>query len=110
MITAGTNVFISIGIATIIFINPIITKGINLDLVFILESGLLFVYMLAIKIRLTITIIKRSRNPEFYHMSHFGKKIYNTSIVEFKELATYFLTLPFTLMAGAYFFVKFFQR
>ncbi len=110
MITAGTNIFLSIGVATIVFINPGIIKGMNLDLVFILESGLLFAYMLAIKIRLTITIIRRARDPQNYHLSHFGKKIYHTTVVNFKELMTYFLTLPFTLMAGAYFFVKMIQR
>jgi len=37
---------------------------------------------------------------------HFGKKIYHTSIIDYKELITYFITFPFTLMAGAYFVVK----
>ncbi|TFH42226.1 MAG: hypothetical protein E4G96_03880 [Chrysiogenales bacterium] len=106
MITAGTNIILSIGVATIVVINPKIMSGINLDLVFILESGMLFLYMLAIKIRLTIIIIHRVKNPENFHLSHFGKKIYHTTVVDFKELMTYFLTLPFTMMAGAYFIVK----
>jgi hypothetical protein len=106
MITAATNMFLSIGVATMVMIYQNMLAGINLDAIFILESGLLFVYMLAIKIRVTVVIIRRLRNPKNYHFSHFGKKIYNTTIIDFKELMTYFITFPFTIMAGAYFFVR----
>jgi hypothetical protein len=106
MITAATNMFLSIGVATIVMIYQNMLAGINLDVIFILESGLLFVYMMAIKVRVTLVIIRRLRNPQNYHFSHFGKKIYNTTIIDFKELMTYFITFPFTIMAGAYFFVR----
>ncbi|MBN2159927.1 MAG: hypothetical protein JW807_11065 [Spirochaetes bacterium] len=106
MITASTNFILSIIIAIIVAVDPKVLSGIKLDVVFILESGLLFIYMMAIKVRLTVIIIRRAKDPANYHMSYFGKKIYNTTIVDFKELMTYFLTFPFTMMAGAYFFVK----
>lgn len=106
MITAVINIFMSIGIAIIVIIDQKVTSGFNLDLIFLLESGMLFIYMVAIKVRVTMSIILRLRDPENYHFSHFGKKIYHTTIVNFQELMTYFLTLPFTMMAGAYFIVK----
>jgi hypothetical protein len=109
IITAVTNFIFSIIVATMVAMSPSILSGFKLDLVFILESGLLFVYMMAIKVRLTIIIIRRAKDPKNYHISYFGKKIYNTTIVDFKELMTYFLTFPFTMMAGAYFFVKIIQ-
>lgn len=106
MITAACNIFMGIGLAIIVAIDQKIVSGLNLNLIFILESGLLFIYMVAIKVRLTITIVRRLNNADNYHLSHFGKKIYHTTIVDFKEVMTYFVTLPFTMMAGAYFIVK----
>jgi hypothetical protein len=106
MITAVTNMLLSICLASIVLLDPKVLRGIKLDIVYILEAGLVFVYMMTIKIRVTIVIIKRLRDPNNYHFSHFGKKIYNTSIVNFQEVATYFITFPFTLIAGAYFVVR----
>lgn len=106
MITAVTNMLLSIALATIVMTDSSVLRGIKLDVIYILESGLVFVYMMTIKVRVTIVIIKRLKDPKNYHFSHFGKKIYNTSIVNFQEIATYFITFPFTLMAGAYFFVR----
>jgi hypothetical protein len=106
MITVVTNVFISIIIAFIVAMDPRMLKGIKLDVVWFLEAGLVFVYMMAVKIRITYVIIRRLKDPVNYHLNHFGRKIYNTSIVNFQEVMTYFVTFPFTLMAGAYFVVR----
>ncbi len=106
MVTAVSNIFVSIILAIMVALDQKILGGLKLDLVFILESGLLFIYMVAIKVRLTVSIIKRLKNSDNYHLSHFGKKIYHTTIVDFKEVMTYFVTFPFTMMAGAYFIVK----
>jgi hypothetical protein len=106
MITAVSNMLISVAVASLVMIDQKITSGIKMDNILLLESGLLFIYMMAIKIRVTLIIIKRVRDPKNYHFSHFGKKIYNTTVVDFKEVLTYFVTFPFTMMAGAYFIVK----
>jgi hypothetical protein len=106
MITVITNMILCISLAAIVMNDQRVLQGINMEAVYILESGLVFVYMMTIKIRVTVVIIKRLRDPKNYHFSHFGKKIYNTSIVNFQEVATYFITFPFTLMAGAYFVVR----
>ena len=106
MITAVSNMLLSIAVASMVMIDQKIVSGIKMDAILLLESGLLFIYMMAIKIRVTLVIIKRVRDPKNYHFSHFGKKIYNTTVVDFKELLTYFVTFPFTMMAGAYFIVK----
>lgn len=106
MITAVSNMLISVAVASLVMLDQKITSGIKMDNILLLESGLLFIYMMAIKIRVTLIIIKRVRDPKNYHFSHFGKKIYNTTVVDFKEVLTYFVTFPFTMMAGAYFIVK----
>jgi hypothetical protein len=109
MITAITNIFLSVGVAIMVVINPKVLQGFRLDNIFIIESGMLFIYMMAVKVRVTMGIIRRARNPENYHFSHFGRKVYNTSIIDGKEILTYFITFPFTMMAGAYFIVKIIQ-
>jgi len=106
MITAITNMLLSIGMAAVVLIDPKLLKGIKLDIIYILEAGLIFIYMMSIKVRIIMIIIKRLRDPKNYHFSHFGKKIYNTTIVDFKEVMTFFITFPFTLIAGAYFVVR----
>lgn len=106
MITAVSNVSLSICIAAFVAIDQSVIQGFRIEGIFILESGMLFFYMLAVKVRVTIGVIRRARDPSNYHFSHFGKKIYHTSIIDYKELITYFITFPFTLMAGAYFVVK----
>lgn len=110
MITVITNLLLSIILAVIVMNDPKVLSGINMDVVYILEAGLVFIYMMTIKIRVIIVIIKRVRDPKNYHFSHFGKKIYNTSVVNFQEVATFFITFPFTLIAGAYFVVRVMQR
>lgn len=106
MVTVATNLIFCIIIAVIVMNDAKVLSGINMNAVYFLESGLIFLYMMSIKIRVTYIIIKRVKDPKNYHFSHFGKKIYNTSVVNFQEVATYFITFPFTLMAGAYFFVR----
>jgi hypothetical protein len=106
MITAVSNMLISIAVASLVMLDQKILSGIKMDAILLLESGLLFIYMMTIKIRVTMIIIRRVRDPKNYHFSHFGKKIYNTTVVDFKEVITYFVTFPFTMMAGAYFIVK----
>ncbi len=106
MITAVTNMLLSIALATLVMTDPKLLRGIRLDIIYVLEAGLIFIYMMTIKVRIIVVIIKRLRDPKNYHFSHFGKKIYNTSIVNFQEVATFFITFPFTLIAGAYFVVR----
>ncbi len=106
MITVVINMLLSIAIATIVMTDQKVLRGIKLDAIYILEAGLVFIYMMTIKIRVIIVILKRLRDPKNYHFSHFGKKIYNTSIVNFQEVATFFITFPFTLISGAYFVVR----
>ncbi|HNW28172.1 MAG TPA: hypothetical protein PKN50_06845 [Spirochaetota bacterium] len=106
MITAVTNMLLSIALATIVMTDSKVLRGIRLDVIYVLEAGLIFIYMMTIKVRIIVIIIRRLRDPNNYHFSHFGKKIYNTSIVNFQEVATFFITFPFTLIAGAYFVVR----
>lgn len=108
IITSITNSMVGITLAIYVLMDREVLAGLNIDRILVLETGVLFAFMLGQKVRVTIQIIRRLRNPESYHVNHFGRKVYHGSIVEGKELAVYFLTMPFTLIAGAYFFAKLF--
>jgi len=106
MITAISNTVIGLFTAVIVMVEKEVLKKINVDIMLIIESGIIFFYMIYIKGMITVRIIKRSRDPEYYHLSFLGKKVYDKKVVDPKELMAFFITLPFTLIAGAYFVVK----
>ena len=106
MVTAVSNSLTGVSLAIFIMLKRDALHGINLDFVLILEAGFIFIFLILVKIWVTINIIKRLRNPANYHYSFFGKKIYDKSVVTMKDLAAYFLTMPFTVITGAYFIVK----
>jgi len=108
MITAVSNIVIATLLAISIKVYPAVLKKMQMELMLLLESGLIFFYLLIVKIRITIRIFKRLKDPSNYHFSYFGKKVYDTTIVTYGELITYFVTMPFTIFAGAYFFAKVF--
>lgn len=61
--TSVTNIFLAIFLSVFVLINPAETKAINLDRLLFIESGLIFVLMIAIKARVTIRIYRRTRDP-----------------------------------------------
>ncbi len=106
MITAVTNSLFGIILAIFVLLDRDLVRGLNMDKILVLETGVLFVWMLFIKIRITARIIRRIRDPKNFHRSYFGKKVYDTAVVDKKELMVYFITFPFTILAGAFFIVK----
>ncbi len=106
LFTSVTNIFLGIFLAVLILINPRELKAFNIERLLFIESGLVFVAMIFIKGRITYRIYKRSQDPAHFHYSYFGKKVIHASAVTGKDVLTYFLTLPLTLICGAYFVVK----
>ena len=106
LFTSVTNIFIGIFLAVFIIISPREVKELNLERLIFIQSGLLFFTMLYVKGRVTYRIYRRSQDPEHFHYSYFGKKVIHSTAVSGKDVITYFLTLPFTLICGAYFIVK----
>jgi len=106
LFTSVTNIFIGVFLAVFILVNPNELKAFNIERLLFIESGLIFFLMLYLKARVSIRIYKRCQDPAHYHYSFFGKKVIHASAVTAKDLFTYFLTLPLTLICGAYFVVK----
>lgn len=109
MFTAVTNTLVGISVAILVVLDREIIRLIKLDQMMVLESGIIFIYMLFIKGSIAVRIYRRMKDPAFYHISYFGKKVYEKKVVDPKEIMTFFITLPFTLFAGAYFVVRIFS-
>jgi hypothetical protein len=78
-------------------------RALNLKMFFFLLSGFVTFLLLAIKITIFRNIYIRSRDPRWYHISFFGKKVYEKGIVKQVEFLGIFGTLPFFLVIGAFF-------
>lgn len=108
LLTTATNFAIGMGILIVMMKDPDVIRRFTLGPVLFIESGVVFSLLIFLKILITVRIIKRMKAPDSYDISFFGKRVYKQDVVKKGELATYFLTLPFTLMSGAYFLVNLF--
>lgn len=104
LLTTITDMILGMTLAVCVMIYPWTVRQLKLDIILTIESGLFFSFMVFVKARITVRIFKRAKDPENYHYNYFGKKVYSGAIVTKKELAVYFLTIPFTLFIGAYFY------
>ena len=106
LFTSITNIFLALFLSVFILIFPQELKEINLERILFIESGVVFLIMLSVKAKIASNIYKRAQDPQHFHYSYFGKKVLHPSVVKMSELFTYFLTLPLTVICGAYFIVK----
>ncbi|HQQ51151.1 MAG: hypothetical protein KBG92_02885 [Spirochaetes bacterium] len=106
LFTSITNIFLALFLSVFILIFPQELKEINLERILFIESGVVFLIMLSVKAKIASNIYKRAHDPQHFHYSYFGKKVLHPSAVKMSELFTYFLTLPLTVICGAYFIVK----
>lgn len=104
--TTFTNFIMTAIMAVMLMRTPAIVYKFRLEFILIVEAGIAFFILMLVKIRITLRIILRSRNPDYYDINFFGKKVYKTKIISKGEVATYILTMPVTIFVGAYFFVK----
>jgi len=108
LVTTLTNFVIGMAILIVMMKDPDVIKRFTMGPVLFIESGVIFSLLIFLKVLITIRIIRRMKAPDSYDVSFFGKKVYKQDVVRKGELATYFLTLPFTLISGAYFLVNLF--
>ncbi len=105
-ITTIINIFMAIFIALVIILHPSQLREINIERLLFLESGAIFMVMLYVKMRITVRIYRKAQDPENYHFNVFGKKVLHKNVATPKDVMLYFMTLPVTLICGAYFVVK----
>ncbi len=104
--TAVTNVIIA-GICIIIVIfKPRTINEMDSSTLAWLMSGTLMAAMLLLQVSIFNRVRRRARLPEYYHYNHFGKRVLNPSVVRSVEVVLFFLSVPFFLIAGAFFVAR----
>jgi hypothetical protein len=105
---ASVNLFIGIIILLIMVFAPDVVSKFELQSMTVPESGLIFCLLVFIKARIALRVFRRAKDPDYYDISFFGKKVYRLNVVKKSELAVFLLSMPVTLIAGAYFVVNIF--
>lgn len=101
--TVALNMTIAGAMIVVTLTKPELIRALNLKMFFFLLSGFVTFLLLAIKILIFRNIYVRSKDPKWYHISFFGKKVYEKGIVKQVEFLGIFGTLPFFLVIGAFF-------
>jgi hypothetical protein len=105
---ASVNFLIGIILLVIMLFAPEVVSAFKIQSMTVPESGLIFCLLIFVKTRIALRVLKRVKDPDFYDISFFGKKVYRLNVVKKSELAVFLLSMPVTLIAGAYFIVNIF--
>ena len=104
--TTMSNVMIAGGCIVVTISNPGMLTEVDVLKVAWILSGIIMFIALGIKVRIFIRIYKRAKDPANYHVNYFGKKVLHSTVVSKLDFMIFFGTIPFTLIAGAYFIAK----
>jgi hypothetical protein len=85
---------------------PEMARSVDLKFLTWVMSGIILVITIVIKVEIFRRIYRRIKDPSNYHLNFFGKKVLHASVVTRLEIAVFFGTMPFFLMAGAYFIAR----
>jgi hypothetical protein len=100
------NIAIGIFVSIFVMLYPSQIREINFNRFLFLESGFIFSITVYVKVKIAVKIYRKTKDPAHYHISYFGKKVIHPSVIAFTDLIVYFLTLPVTLICGAYFVTR----
>lgn len=100
------NTILMIVVSVLALSSPEMVRKVNLKLLLWILSGFILLVILFIKITVVIKILRRAKDPSFYTINFFGKKVYEKGIVKQSEFLTLILTMPFFLLIGSYFIAR----
>jgi hypothetical protein len=106
IVTTMSNVSIAGACIVIILYSPEVLQEVDVAKITWTFTGIIMLIALTIKIRIFIRIYKRAKDPENYHINYFGKKVLHSTVINKLDLIAFFGTIPFLLIAGAYFIAK----
>ena len=106
VITTMTNVTFAGSSILVLMSNPKILAEVDVIKVIWVLSGIIMLIAFIIQVRVFINVYKNSKDPKNYHINYFGKKVLHSSVVGRLDLLIFFGTMPFLVMAGAYFIAK----
>jgi len=80
--------------------------AIDIKYILWIVSGFVLMFIFFIKISTIMKIYKRSKDPIYYSINFFGKKVYEKGVIKPYEFLTLILTMPIFLMVGSYFVAR----
>lgn len=104
--TSLTNILVGIALSILALKHPEMIRHLDLRMISWAITGFVMFLTLALKIWIFRNIWKRSKDPAFYHINYFGKKVYEEGLVTKYEFVAIFISLPFFLILGSYFVAR----
>ncbi len=104
--TAVINVIIACACIFIGIFRPALVRAIDGPTLMWLMSGIIMMLMALLQISIFMKVRARASLPEYYHYNYFGKKVLNPSVLKAVDVVLFFLSLPFLIVAGAYFVAR----
>lgn len=86
--------------------NPADVYTINIKFIMWIVSGIILFFLIVLKLNIAIRVYRRSKDPAFFSINFFGKKVYEKGIVKPREFFAVIVSLPFFLLIGAYFVAR----
>lgn len=104
--TVLTNMVIAISLSIVALTQPVLIRTLNIKVFLWLLSGFFTFLLVYLKIIIFRRIYRRTKDPEWFHVNYFGKKVYNPGIVKKEEFFGFVASFPFFIFLGAYFFAR----
>ncbi len=101
--TTLSNIILAGACIVYIMLKPEMARKVDLKFLTWIMSGIVLGVTVLIQINIFIRIYRRAKDPSNYHTNFFGKKVLHSSVVSRMEMAVFFGSMPFLMMAGAYF-------
>jgi pheromone shutdown protein TraB len=101
------NTILMVVTSTIALTSPVSVQKINVKFILWVISGLITLVLLFLQITIFGRVYRRSKDPNFFDINFFGKKVFRKGIIKQSEFLTFLLTIPFFLMFGSYFVARF---
>ena len=64
------------------------------------------IILLFMQVIILFRVYRRSKDPVFFDINFFGKKVFRKGVIKQSEFLTFILTMPFFLMVGSYFVAR----
>jgi len=106
LVTGATNMGGMVGIIIVAMKYPELIQKVDLKFVLWLLSGMAFIIVFLLQVRVFVNIYRRAQDPNFYDINFFGKKVYRKGIIKQTEFISVFGTVPIFLLIGAYFVAR----
>jgi len=100
------NTILMVITSTIALTSPLSIQRINVKFILWVISGLITIVLLFLQSTILVRVYMRSKDPEFFDINFFGKKVFRKGIIKQSEFLTFILTIPFFLMVGSYFVAR----